>query len=63
MGDNADLREVITTIIDNQVLNLNVSVTAENYNRLCSVLPIGIINPDGTTEVEGQIIYVVLLMD
>jgi hypothetical protein len=32
MGDNVDLREVITIITDNQIFNLNVSVTAKNFN-------------------------------
>lgn len=52
MGDNVDLREVITTITDNQIFNLNVSVTAKKLNWLHPLLPTEIINPNGTTEMD-----------
>ncbi len=63
IGDNVDIGEVITTITDNQIFNLNVGIPTENRNRLRPGLPVEIINPDGTAGVRGQITYVAPLVD
>ena len=63
VGDNVDIGELISTITDNQIFNLNVGIPTENRNRLRPGLPVEIINPDGTPGVRGQITYVAPLVD
>ena len=63
LGDNINIGQVITTITDNQVFNLNVNIPTENRNRLRQGLTVQIINSDGSPGVRGQITYIAPLVE
>lgn len=63
VGDNVNIGEQITTITDNQILELNLNIPIEFQSRLRVGLPVEVINPDGTAGVRGQLTYIAPLAD
>lgn len=58
VGDFMNVGEEFTTITDNEVFLLNISIPTEFYNRLRIGLPVEILNNDGTPRIRGQVSFV-----
>ncbi|MGK7944159.1 MAG: efflux RND transporter periplasmic adaptor subunit [Microcystaceae cyanobacterium] len=58
VGDVVEVGQVITTLTDNQLFDLNVDIPVENESRLRMGLPVEIIKSDGTIGVRGQVTYI-----
>lgn len=58
VGDIVNVGTQLTTLIDNKVLDLNVSIPAELQSRLRLGLPVEIIDKDGKPGVRGQVTYI-----
>ncbi len=63
VGDFVNTGQVITTITDNQVFDLNVNIPTENQKRLRKGLPVEIIKADGSTGVSGQVTFIAPLVN
>ena len=62
IGDYIDAGEELTTITNNQNLEINVNIPVENRDRLKTGLTVETINQDGSTGTEGEISYVAPLV-
>ena len=62
VGDYVSVGEELTTITNNQNFDLNINIPVENRDRLKSGLKVETINQDGSTGVEGEIVYVAPLV-
>jgi RND family efflux transporter MFP subunit len=58
VGDVVNVGELITTITDNQVFNLNINIPTEERSRLKVGLPVEIINKDGSPGVRGSVSFI-----
>jgi RND family efflux transporter MFP subunit len=58
VGDYVTPQDVLTSIIQNQTLDLNISVPIERGDQLRVGLPVELVNTDGTPLVTGQISFV-----
>jgi RND family efflux transporter MFP subunit len=63
VGDFVNTGQVVTTITDNQVFDLNVNVPTANQNRLRKGLPVEIIKADGSSGVKGQVTFIAALVE
>ena len=63
VGDVVNAGEVITTITNNDVFNLNIGIPTEQRSRLDLGLPVEIINEDKTPGIRGSISYVAPLVN
>jgi multidrug efflux pump subunit AcrA (membrane-fusion protein) len=58
VGDYVSAGEELTTITNNQNLEINVNIPVENRDRLKPGLTVETINQDGSTGIEGEISYI-----
>ncbi|MBR8830006.1 MAG: efflux RND transporter periplasmic adaptor subunit [Chlorogloea purpurea SAG 13.99] len=58
VGDIVNVGQQLTTLIDNKMLDLNVSIPTELQSRLRVGLPVEIVKADGTPGVRGQVTYI-----
>ena len=62
VGDYVNTGEELTTLTNNQNLELNINIPVENRDRLKPGLSVETINDDGSTGIEGKIDYVAPLI-
>ena len=62
VGDYVSAGEEMTTITNNQNLEINVNIPVENRDRLKTGLTVETINQDGSTGTEGEISYIAPLV-
>lgn len=62
VGDFINTGQVVTTITDNQVFDLNVNVPTENQNRLRKGLAVEILKTDGSPNVKGLVTFIAPLV-
>ena len=62
VGDYVSQGEELTTLTNNQNLELNINIPVENRDRLKPGLTVETINDDGSTGIEGKIDYVAPLI-
>ena len=60
VGDVINAGEVITTITNNQVFNLNIGIPTEERSRLKLGLPVEIVTEDGSPGLE--VLLAILLL-
>ena len=58
VGDYVSAGQEITTLIQNDALNLNINVPIEDASRLRTGLPVEIVNQGGEVEATGRISFV-----
>jgi RND family efflux transporter MFP subunit len=58
VGDVVNAGQTLTTLTDNKLFDLNVSIPIGYASRLREGLPVEIIKSDGTAGVKGQITYI-----
>ena len=63
VGDVVNVGEVITTITNNNSLNLNISIPIEYRSRISLGLPVELVNEDGTAGARGSITYIAPLVN
>ncbi len=63
VGDVINLGEVITTITNNQVFNLNINIPTEERSRLKLGLPVEIVTEDGSPGIRGAVSYIAPLVN
>ena len=62
VGDYVNVGEELTTLTNNQNLELNINIPVENRDRLKPGLKVETINQDGSTGIEGEISYIAPLV-
>ena len=62
VGDYVSAGEELTTITNNQNLEINVNIPVENRDRLKTGLTVETINQDGSTGTKGEISYIAPLV-
>jgi RND family efflux transporter MFP subunit len=63
VGDLINSGEPITTITNNEVFELNISIPTEYRSRLRAGLPVEIIKGEGSEGVKGKVTYIAPLVD
>ncbi len=63
LGDFVNIGEVLTTITNNEELNLNINIPTENLSRLRLGIPCEIVNSDGSAGARGVISYIAPLIN
>lgn len=62
VGDYVNIGDELTTITDNQSLELNINIPVEYRDRLKPGLAVETINKDGSTGIAGEIAYIAPLV-
>ena len=62
IGDYVNVGEELTTLTNNQNLELNINIPVEQRDRLKPGLTVETINDDGSTGIEGEISYIAPLV-
>ena len=62
VGDYVSVGEELTTLTNNQNLELNINIPVEQRDRLKPGLKVETINADGSTGIEGEITYIAPLV-
>ena len=63
VGDIINVGEVMTTITNNRVFNLNIGIPTEERSNLRIGLPVEIINEDGSPGIGGRVSFISPLVD
>lgn len=63
VGDMVNVGEVVTTITNNQVFDLNIFIPTEYRDQLRTGIPVEVVKSDGSIGVRGQITFIASQVD